>query len=48
MFVRSGETNPKALRRMGGTILGHKWSPTEDVFIFQTKVYMGKKTRNGA
>ena len=47
MIVKSGETNPEALRRMGGTVLGHKWSPTEDVFTFQPRVYMGKKTRNG-
>ena len=38
MIVRSGKTNPEALRRMGGTILGHKWSPTEDIFTFQPKV----------
>ena len=24
MIVRSGETNPEALKRMGGTVLGHK------------------------
>ena len=24
MIVKSGETNPEALRRMGGTVLGHK------------------------
>ena len=46
MIVRSGETNPEALKRMGGSVLGHKWSPTEDIFTFQPKVYMGKKTRN--
>merc|ERR1712243_276862 len=38
--------NPEAVKRMGGSVLGHKWSPTEDVFTFQRKVYMGKKTRN--
>ena len=48
MIVRSGETNPEALRMMGGTVLSHKWSPTEDVFTFQPKQYMGKKTRNSA
>ena len=48
MIVRSGETNPEALKRKGGTVLGHKWSPTEDIFTFQPKVYMGKKARNGA
>ena len=48
MIVRSGKTNPEALRRMGGTILSHKWSPTEDNIIFQPKVYMGKKARNSA
>ena len=47
MIVKSGETNPEALRRMGGTVLGHKWSPTEDVFTFQPRVYKGKNTRNG-
>ena len=35
MIVRSGKTNPEALRRMGGTVLGHRWSPTEDTFTFQ-------------
>ena len=34
MIVKSGETNPEALRRMGGTVLGHKSSPIEDVFTF--------------
>ena len=48
MILRSEETNPEALRRMGGTVLGQKWSPMEDVFTFQPKVYMGKKARNGA
>ena len=48
MIVRSGETNPEALRRMGGSVLGHKWSPTNDIFTFQPKVYMGKKGRNSA
>ena len=48
MIVRSGETNLEALRRMGGTVLGHKWSPTEDTFTFQPKAYMGKKARKGA
>ena len=48
MIVRSGKTNPEALRRMGGTVLGHKWSPTKDIFTFQPKVYMGKRVRNGA
>ena len=47
MIVRSGETNPEALRRMGGSVLGHKRSPTKDIFTFQPKVYMGKKARNG-
>ena len=48
MIVRLGETNPKALRRMGGAVLGHRWSLTEDIFTFQPKVYMGKKARNRA
>ena len=48
MIVRSLETNPEALRRTEGTVLGHKWSPTEHIFTFQPKVYMGKKGRNGA
>ena len=48
MIVSSGKTIPEALRRMGGSVLGHKWSPTEDIFTFQPKVYMGKKARNGA
>ena len=48
MIVKSGETNPKALTRMGGTVLGHKWSPMEDIFTFQPKVLMGKKARKGA
>ena len=47
MIVKSGETNPEALKRIGRSVLGHKWSLTEDVFTFQPKVYMGKKTRNG-
>ena len=33
---------------MGGTVLGHNWSPMEDIFTFQPKVYMGKKARNSA
>merc|ERR1712240_854486 len=33
---------------MGGTVLGQRWSPKEDNFTFQPKVYMGKKARNGA
>ena len=45
MIVRSGETNPEALRRMGGSVLGYKWSPTEDIFTFKPKVYMGKKLK---
>ena len=48
MIVRSGKTNPEALRRIGGTVLGHKWSPTDDIITFQPKVYMGKKGRKGA
>ena len=44
MIVKSGETNPEALKRMGRSVLGHKWSPTEDVFTFQPNLYMGKKT----
>ena len=47
MIVKLGETKPEALKTMGGLVLGHKWSLTEDVFTFQPKVYMGKKTRNG-
>ena len=47
MIVRSGETNPKALEKMGGTVLGHKWDPTEDTFTFQPKVFLGKKGKNG-
>ena len=33
---------------MGGSVLGHKWSPTDDMFTFQPKVYIGKKGRNSA
>ena len=47
MIVRSGETNPEALRKMGGSVLGHKWSPPGDTFTFLPKVLMGKKGRNG-
>ena len=48
MIVRSGETNQRALEKMGGTVLGHKWDPTEDTFSFQPKVFLGKKGKNGA
>ena len=48
MIVRSGETNPKALRKMGGSVLGHKWNPVSDKLTFLPKVFMGKKGRNGA
>ena len=37
MIVKSEETNPKALKRIGRSVLGHKWSPTEDEFTFQLK-----------
>ena len=47
MIVRSGETNPEALRKMGGSVLGHKWDPVEDTFTFLPKVFLGKKGRNG-
>ena len=47
MIVRLGETNPEALRKMGGSILGHKWDPVEDTFTFLPKVFLGKKGRNG-
>ena len=33
---------------MGGTVHGYRWSPTEDMFTFQPKVYVGKKAKNGA
>merc|ERR1712082_363504 len=46
MIVKSRETNPEALRRIGGPVLCHKWSPMEDALTFQPRVYMGKKTRN--
>ena len=47
MIVRSGETNPKALEKMGGTVLGHKWDPMEDTFSFHPRVFLGKKGKNG-
>lgn len=47
MFVRSGETNPKALEMMGGTVLGHQWDPVNDTISFKPKVFLGKKGKNG-
>ena len=47
MIVRSGETNPEALRKMGGSVLGHKWDPVQDTFTFSPKVFLGKKGKNG-
>ena len=46
IIVRSGETNPEALMKMGGSVLGHKWDPVEDTFTFLPKVFLGKKGRN--
>ena len=46
MIVRSCETNPEALRKMGGSVLGHKWDPVVDTFTFLPKVFLGKKGRN--
>ena len=37
MIVRSGETNPEALRKMGGSVLGHKWDPVQDTFTSRQK-----------
>ena len=48
MIVRSGETNEIALRKMGGSVLGHKWDPVSDTFTFQPKVFLGKKGKSGA
>ena len=47
MIVRYGETNSKALEKMGGAVLGHKWDPTEDTFTFHPRVFLGKKGKNG-
>merc|ERR1711867_341577 len=47
MIVRSGETNHEALRKMGGSVLGHKWDPVEDTFTFLPNEFLGKKGRNG-
>ena len=38
MIVRSGKTNQKALAKMGGSALGHKWEPPSDNFTFQPRV----------
>ena len=34
MVVRSGENNQEALKKMGGSVLGHKWDPVTDTFMF--------------
>ena len=47
MIVRSGETNPEALRKMGDSVLGHKWNLVDDTFHLP-KVFLGNKGRNGA
>ena len=47
MIVRSGETNPKALELMGGTVLGHQWDPAPDTLSFKPKVFLGKKGKTG-
>ena len=48
IIVPSGETNEEALRKMGGSVLGHKWDPVSNTFTFLPKVILGKKGRNGA
>ena len=47
MMIRSGDNDDRALAKMGGAILGHKWNPLDDEFIFEIKVYLGKKTNAG-
>ena len=47
MMVTSGEKDERALDKMGGTVLGLRWEPREDVFVFKPQVHLGKKLRNG-
>ena len=47
MIVRSGESNSRALEKMGGTVLGHHWEPRSDTFSFQPRIFLGKKGKNG-
>ena len=47
MMVTSGERDDRALDRMGGNVLGIKWEPRSDIFIFKPEVHLGKKLRNG-
>ena len=47
MMVTSGEQDDRALAKMGGSVLGIKWEPKEDVFTFKPQVFLGRKLRNG-
>ena len=47
MIVQSGESNIKALKLMGGSVLGHQWDPCEDTISFKPKIFLGKKGRSG-
>ena len=47
MMVWSGEQDQLALAKMGGTILGHFWDPTDYFFTFKQRVYLRKWIKNG-
>ena len=47
MIVRSGETNSRALEKMGGAVLGHQWEPRSDTFSFHPRIFLGKKGKSG-
>ena len=45
-IIRSGESDPDIVKKLGGSFLGHNWEPTEDLVCFDMSVNLHGK-RNG-
>jgi len=41
--VRSGETDPDPIERLGGAMLGYSWDPSLDVIVIRLHVNISKK-----
>ena len=42
-MIASGDRDEEKIALMGDKVLGHKWNPTEDKFLFRISVNLAKK-----
>ena len=48
VMVASGDKDPDIIALMGEKVLGHKWDPTEDMFMFSATVNLSTARRKNA